>query len=257
MPDYNRTTSVNISSNTLFHFTPSIDKVKGILAKGFIPHYCLENWQDGTIEFAIPMISFCDLPLFLIRSHLDFYGDRSYGLGLSKQWGMDHSVTPVLYVHKKTKLQYLFENLNATNPQEEEVRRELKDKLVDAVLTFVSHVKPYEGKLWRENAYREDIRFYNEREWRLVPNDIPSELRLLIKPDFLNKAKRETAEEQLALKSRLSFTPDDVKYIILKDDSEVPEMIDFIDRTFRDSRHESVEILKTCIITADVIAEDF
>ena len=32
----------NVSSSVLFHFTRSMDSLKGILKNGFFPRYCLE-----------------------------------------------------------------------------------------------------------------------------------------------------------------------------------------------------------------------
>ena len=95
-----------LSSSTLFHFTNTAEKLLGILENEFYPRYCLEEWtvvKLGTTEpheIAIPMVCFCDLPLSKISEHLQFYG--SYGIGLSKQWGVIKGINPVLYLNKGT-----------------------------------------------------------------------------------------------------------------------------------------------------------
>ena len=84
---------MNISLNTLFHFTDKIENVIGILKEGFRPHFCLEDLNDFVsrderieyLEWAIPMVCFCDIPLSQSTNHREHYGN--YGIGLSKEWG--------------------------------------------------------------------------------------------------------------------------------------------------------------------------
>jgi hypothetical protein len=102
-----------ISSNTLFYFTTSADNIIHIIKKGFMPRFCLEEFGSeiftgitDKIEQAIPMTCFCDLPLSMIDTHLDFYG--SYGIGLSKEWGQENGLTSITYIHdKSTQVKYL------------------------------------------------------------------------------------------------------------------------------------------------------
>ena len=75
-----------ISASTLFHFTGTFDNLCGILESNFHPHYCYERlpelfpMADRTyIDYAAPMVCFCDLPLSQIKEHIEDYG--SYGLG--------------------------------------------------------------------------------------------------------------------------------------------------------------------------------
>ena len=99
--------SENISSKVLFHFTTSMVYLKSILKNGFFPHYCPEYRLDPDDKaeaskgcrplHAAPLVSFCDLPLSLIRNHLKEYGN--YGIGLKKNWGLRNGVTPVMYTH--------------------------------------------------------------------------------------------------------------------------------------------------------------
>lgn len=70
---------LTISSNTLFHFTKNIENVINILKNGFRPHFCVEDLNIiapdlGSIdelEFAIPMVCFCDIPLSQARVHME------------------------------------------------------------------------------------------------------------------------------------------------------------------------------------------
>ena len=102
-------TEISLSSNSLFHFTDKAENLINILFEGFKPKFCLEqfgsfellfgrevkkNLKEEDFEEAIPMTCFCDLPMSHIASHLEFYG--SYGLGLSKEWGIKNGLTRLL-----------------------------------------------------------------------------------------------------------------------------------------------------------------
>src|SRR5436190_20070413 len=96
-----------VSSNTLFHFTDKIEYLIGILTKNFRARYCLEVFEDSVgeriaeiaddVNFAVPMVCFCDIPLSLTAKHLATYG--YYGIGLTKQWAMSQRLSPLLYCH--------------------------------------------------------------------------------------------------------------------------------------------------------------
>src|SRR5260370_37777432 len=102
--------SENISSNVLFHITPRLSYLKDILSSGFHPRYCPEYIIGADQDLAAsrreipsqaaPMVCFCDLPLSLIGRHLREYGQ--FGIGLTKDWGMKHGVTPVFYTHRES-----------------------------------------------------------------------------------------------------------------------------------------------------------
>lgn len=77
----------SLSANTLFHYTRSLDNLEGILTNEFSPRFCLESLSFHQTmperEVAIPLVSFCDIPLSQIKSHVRLYG--SYAIGLSKE----------------------------------------------------------------------------------------------------------------------------------------------------------------------------
>lgn len=59
-----------MSSNTLFHFMREFGFLKMAIKEGLWPRYNIEaNWGGKT--FAIPMLSFCDIPLSLVKNHID------------------------------------------------------------------------------------------------------------------------------------------------------------------------------------------
>jgi len=99
-----------LKSNVLTHFTNSINNLENILTNNFIPKLSLENYKiffNNDKKIYIPMICFCDIPLHLIHTHIGDYG--SYGLGLSKKWGIKNKLNPVIYLEKDS---ILYKNIN-------------------------------------------------------------------------------------------------------------------------------------------------
>lgn len=250
-----------ISANTLFHFTNGVENIINILSKEFSPHYCLEDFRvlglqaNGSSEIAIPMVCFCDLPLFNIKKHLAFYG--SYGIGLSKKWGVKYRISPVIYTHRSSTLRSSLKDLiEFADRHADENKSTGKNERASRLL--YSYTKPYQGKMWRNGKYTNDRRFYDEREWRYVPDvdriDLP---RFLSKRHFLNKQHRQDANRDLTNNFVLSFTPNDIKYIIIRNENEILPMIRSIEAIKSKYAPEIVKLLTTRIISVDHIDEDF
>ncbi len=100
-------------SHTLFHFTNSNDTLKLILKGGFWPKYCLEDvkWVDFNDHkfIAYPMVCFCDIPLSRVGEHVKFYGE--FGLGLTKEWAVTNSLSPVHYINASSNIPNAFKEL--------------------------------------------------------------------------------------------------------------------------------------------------
>ena len=165
-----------ISTNSVIHYTERIDNLKSIInCEGFRLKYCLEELEinlDYPISSAIPMISFCDIPLSEIKNHIDSYG--SYGIGLSKIWAKKNGLNPVLYLEKDSKISEHIKNqverimLSVEQVDEKKKLTRPELELQEDMITYVSYCKNYEGKLIRGKVNTENYRFYDEREWRYV-----------------------------------------------------------------------------------------
>lgn len=157
-----------ISANTLFHFTKR-EYLLSILENGFYPRYSLERYVLGGKPFkrAVPMVSFCDIPLSQIKNHVKDYG--SYGIGMARHWVEQHKLNPVLYLTKDSALSYNFMKM-ILNLLKKEMHglSELRDSK-ESLKEVVRYLKPYEGILIRPEK-RIKKRFYDEREWRYVPS---------------------------------------------------------------------------------------
>ncbi|MZK48993.1 abortive infection system antitoxin AbiGi family protein [Clostridium beijerinckii] len=273
-----------ISSNTLFHFTNEVDFLKNILKDNFYPRCCTEdleflmpNLKKDQSKVAIPMVCFCDIPLSKISNHIDDYG--SYGIGLTKEWGIEKGINPIHYIQKKTlahnnlinlekQLVRILEDMNKIGDYLEFRHKDKNIKLMSDKISaeifksfweFSGFLKEYRG-INNKNEKEEKI-FYDEREWRYIPNVIDSDIDgytyRLHGQDCLSQELKNKLNETL-IKYKLKFEAKNVKYLILKNENEITNFMEFIDSLPEDrfNRNEK-SILKTKIITVDNIKEDF
>jgi hypothetical protein len=228
----------HLSANTLFNFTKEFTYLKSKIENRFKPRLVLENYAplNIPIEKAIPMVCFCDIRLSDILIHIEEYGD--YGIGLKKEWGINKKLNPLVYV-----------------PSEHSFIIELFSKLVnkdsqkDAAKFFINF-KPYAGEQNGKNR-----NFYNEREWRFVP-DVDIDTYSLDKQDFEITDKREKINSHFFDDSEkgLDFGFNDIKYIVLKNPSEKQDIVDVIVDVFS---VKEVDVYKNIIIiTKEIIEKD-
>jgi hypothetical protein len=247
-----------LSANSLFHFTKEKDALYGILDQTFKLSYCREEFILGGKPFSVrvPMVSFCDIPLSAIKNHINSYG--SYGLGLSKKWGKREKLNPVLYVEQDSLLSQSCEKALNRFVLEEAKSNEVTDADRLAVLDLLRYIKNYQGLLIRSNGTcTPDYRFSDEREWRFVPA-YDEDCEMILEERLYQKDEiRELVDEKIT-PFRLGFHADDVRYIIVQDNSEINDLVKYL-KTIKHPRYSPgiVERLITRILTRDQIMEDF
>ena len=247
---------MTISANTVIHFTGDKESLKGILASGFSVFLCKETivMKEVATTKYIPMISFCDIPISQAKDHLTKYGN--YGIGLSMDWAVKNKLNPVLYMSRGSTLsQNVRSALNYYKKREpsEEEETEYASRLME----IVRYMKNYEGPLQRKGkAVVENYRFYDEREWRYVPEISEFGKMMLTEVEFNNPIIKDKVAAKIA-KMKLGFHANEIKYIIINSDEEIHEFI----RHLKDVKGDKysmndVEKLTTRIITADQIKTD-
>lgn len=280
----------NISAHTLFHFTYNKNSLLSILKNGLYVRYSLENFEsliNDKAEIVFPMTCFCDIPLSHVRRHTNTYG--KYAIGLSKSWGMKNQINPIIYTYPNsattTILNDVFENIeNFFDIEEKELekfkfnrsaeivyerfntREEEFSKRVESVNSKLSHfiryIKPYEGKFYRNGDYLENlVRFYDEREWRFTPSReflFSKEMKDSYKSEyFIDPKKRRALNIKLAKHIKLEFEPNDVKFIIVERDNEIPDMIKKLDDIFgKTASSNDLKLLGTRLISLEQILEN-
>ncbi|WP_286749589.1 abortive infection system antitoxin AbiGi family protein [Flavobacterium sp. 40-81] len=280
----------NISARTLFHFTSNKNTLLSILKNGFYVRYSLENFEsliNDKAEIVFPMTCFCDIPLSQVKRHTSTYG--KYAIGLTKKWGMKNKINPIIYTYPNSAttsiLNDVFGNIeNFFDIEEEELKkfklnrsaeivyermndRENKfSKRVEDVNSKLSHfiryIKPYEGKFYRDGKYLENlVRFYDEREWRFTPSReflFSKGMKDSYKSEyFIDPRKRRALNMKLAKHIKLHFEPNDVKFIIVNRDSEIPEMLKNLENIFgKTASSDDLKLLGTRLISLEQILED-
>lgn len=289
--------AATVSANTLFHFTSDVSNLIGILTNNFYPRYSLEDFSTfytkdmarrlGYSNIAIPMVCFCDIPLSNIRHHINVYG--RYAVGLTKEWGKRKKISPVMYaldnsisarvirrgssriekaIHKTNNH---ISKLYSNNPR---YKFDEKDKLIDelsdtlarvdnGLLDMMSFTKNYSGTFIRNGKSYRKICFYDEREWRYLPDStflfnqqIPS---YIPKSTYLDVTKRKEANEKLErTECMLEFGPPDIRYIIVAKNDEILPMVDRIHEIKGNKySYNDLRLLTTRIISMEQILQDF
>ena len=224
---------MNLSPDILFHFTDRAG-LFGILESNFSISYSRERIVDQkrTKQFAVPMVSFCDLRLSEVKTHMEKYG--SYGIGLTKEWANRSGLNPVLYTNKMSPITHDFiraiEDIYKHVETTEDGKRYIGlSKTYMDLMNLLRYIKNYEDSLVRPGKPTiTNYRFADEREWRYVPplniNNWP----------FVPWSKIKTQEEKKQLNDslmahKLFFNPEDIRYLIIKEDGERLGLIEHLE----------------------------
>ncbi|MHA3099115.1 abortive infection system antitoxin AbiGi family protein [Acinetobacter brisouii] len=249
--------------STIFHFTDEYCSLINILKLlHFKLSYAREHIDFGneTRNFSVPMVSFCDLRIRETLPHIEKYGN--FGIGLSKEWAIKSRLNPVLYLTNNNEisenfmkdLQTIFNMFNGASGVDESCNGQSLSDVYHRYLNIIRFIKNYEGSLDRKGD-TVFYRFADENEWRYVlplEVDNPEILNVFIKPAIgSHKAK---AEANASIKNyNLKFSWDDIKYLIVKQDSYRDSLIDYLNSI----NAVCLDFLKTRIITVDQIKNDF
>lgn len=245
---------MGISTNSIIHYTQTYEALTGILDEGFRVKYCLEKLRlySTNSNAAHPLVCFCDIPLSESNRHFNAYGH--YGIGLSKSWALKNEINPVIYIDSGSLFAQSIENLvverrrNNTN---------LTDEQKQLILKIKSYAKNYQGNLRRGSKVIRNYRFYDEREWRLVPR---GETIKNARVSISGKKYESMRDEYNARISdcRIKFSASDISYIIVHRTEEIPKMISFLKRIYT-SRYDQdqLDILFSKLCSTDQILADF
>jgi hypothetical protein len=240
-------------SNTLFHFTKSLNILQKVLEEGFWPRYCQEDmaWFSlPDLEYiSYPTVCFCDIPLSRIDEHVGFYGN--FGLGMSREWAERNHLNPVLYLAGSNQLSTELREL-ATHANK---LAEGDQKACRVTMRYIySHVKPMSGTMVIGGNLIQKA-FYQESEWRFVPKH--SKIKEYLRKDA--HADIALLEEANALSKEhclLKFTPADVKYIFVQSDADIPLMVDYIHARLDQYPAAALKILISRIVSLQSLQDD-
>lgn len=244
-----------ISTNSIIHYTNSIDNLSSILQEGFRVKYCTERLNLGGRKYssaAHPMVSFCDIPLSNSARHFEAYG--KYGIGLSKQWAFAKGINPVLYIDENSSFaQTLYELLKERrNPASNLTEKQKKE-----ILRIKSYAKNYSGSFSRKEKPYRNYKFYDEREWRLVPESTV----IRDAPFSISSQSYESDKAKYNVKIqgvRIGFDAKDISYIIVERTDEIPRIIKVLRDCFESKcTANELNILFSKICSTEQIIADY
>jgi hypothetical protein len=166
-------------------------------------------------------------------------------------------LNPVLYLEHDSLLSQSYEKALSSFVLENAQVKEVTDQGRLALLDVLRYIKNYEGTLIRNNGDRKDMyRFSDEREWRYVPGFNEDCFMILEDRLFQKEEIQEMVVEKIS-PMRLVFSADDVRYIIVENDSEINDLVRYL-RGIKKYRYspEVVDRLATRILTRDQIMQD-
>jgi hypothetical protein len=247
---------MNARTKTLFHFTGKrngINDLLHILEEGFWPQYSLEDitWIGGGLppRLAWPMVSFCDIPISRLQKHTESYGN--YGVGLCRERWRATGLNPVFYISPGSIVRDLLRELLL------ETREHPDPRIRTAGMVTIGNCKPLED----EKGSRD---FYSECEWRFIPwvEGVGGENKygfFLTEEEFHNEAIRKEANNERRKDRMLEFEPDEVRYLLVKSQEDVPALVRFIDSTPKLTPYSNLarDMLKTRIIVLNDFSCDF
>jgi len=214
------------------------------------------------VPMIVPMICFCDIRLETI-TRFSNYG--RYGIGLTKEWGIKNKLNPVFYLENSTLADSLVSTMYRSLPsvlanqlkingliQNIAVLKKLGPTIspmqawdlkkftlelqalgdeasaLEHFIYSLYYTKHYESDLVRENRTIKNYRFYDEREWRYMPQFKCAVCELRRTEEEYQKW-RATSEKKPVLKDiSLGFDFSDIMHIIVEKESEVKEIIALI-----------------------------
>jgi hypothetical protein len=243
-------------SQTLFHFTKNIEVIKNILKNGFWPRYCLEDftWYVHNLDYvAFPMVCYCDIPLSRINEHVDFYGE--YGIGVTREWAISNKLNPVSYINSSSDYSMAINNIAERISRESE-HQECYRQFHEDTTIILSHIKPIEGRMLVDGSRLIEKEFYQENEWRYVPKNIGLIEQWLHKDTFNNQKELNKNNDLTKTHCMLKISPNDIKYIFVKSDTDIPNIINFIQSEMDSYTSNELKILMSRVVSLESISKD-
>lgn len=251
---------MNLSSSCITHFTGNIATVEKLLAGNIYGSYCREllNSNNEVTPIFVPMISFCDIPIKTYSNIGAPYG--KFGIGLSKEWAIKNKLTPVLYIDKNSRLLDNFitalkSSLTTVNIAGKILKENKKNapitknltKSVEYLTYSLYHTKHYEDELKRGEYVDPNYRFYDEREWRYIPEFDCAVCELSKTEEEYQEWRNQSDEKPLLKEVHLTFSPEDIAIIIFENNNQREQIVELIKKSPMNFENFSKELLLTKI----------
>jgi len=204
-----------------------------------------------TFDFAAyAMVCFCDIPISRINEHVNFYG--SFGIGLSREWGMKNHLSPVLYLSPTAPLcRALCRTIKEASEGADDANKDVVHRNIGFLLAYA---KPTGGRMVI-NGEPVQKEFYQESEWRYVPQHKEISLALL-REKFEDETVLLAANVKTQEHGMLPFSPPDVRYLFVPTDAEIPDIINFIQTEMDSHVSADLKVLMSRVTSLESISRD-
>lgn len=206
--------------------------------------------------------------------HNESYGH--YGIGLSKDWANENGLNPVIYMSKhssvfdnynleirslKSELDKLLKHVeemksSGTKSQLTNAKRKYNSALLSykRIVDPLRYMKNYQATLKRRNGPEiPNYIFADEREWRFVPDIENSTGKPVIAaPKNISTQDGKRKYNEFYDNDRLPFSHKDIKYVIVKHESDVEKMMVFLHEKYGSKSSLIPRVLSTELIANDM-----
>lgn len=174
--------------------------------------------------------------------------------GFQKKWAFEIGINPVLYIDENS----LFaENLYELIKERRNEKTNLTLKQKKEILHIKSYAKNYSGSFTRKNKIYKNYKFYDEREWRIVPDNNILGAALFSISSKAYKSNKEKYNSRIS-NIRLEFDAKDISYIIVERTDEIPDIIKIVRDCFgKRCTSEQLDILFSKICSTEQIIADY
>jgi len=287
----------NQTSNSLFHFMEKLEYLLDALTRmALVPRYCWEDIEYLNIKtekhgdfkkIAVLQKCFCDIPLNKIvrptnvkktktttnnksrsltklYTHTDIYG--KFAIAFTKEWGKQHRIQPVHYIDVSSPFAILFSKTVC-----EYLQSDFDDETsnVGAMLELqLALAKPHFGIMQRqdkdEHLFTISKNFFDEQEWRYIPDTSESNFESIIANDFYS-IKLHSAKSPIDMKNErltqiennslwLQFDYADISHLIVADDDSRKKIINHLLSLQTDEQNQY--LLMSKLLTIEQIMGD-
>lgn len=258
--------------NHIFHYTDNFEYLIKIIKDGFAPSYCQEKINN--VEYFIPMTSFCNIPLRDVDLYVR-YG--KYGIGMSLDWALKNSISPVVYIHETTPfkdLHFKINQIHLMSLTKKIFNNEIKQALenVEDEVDYSEYEKTIQEinnitlptiqffKNWKTMYKGKEIITYQEREWRLIPNLIDEKRLITIDDEEFNLLKKKKYRKKPHLPNYTQHISDieSIRYIMINNENQREKVLRVLNKKFGEENViTSILSGELMIIKDELIYNDF
>lgn len=208
---------MGLSSNILWHQTDETGFYEILKSKKLRYSYSKERIiiLFGLKPVAFPMISVSDYPLSEVGNNQWAYGN--YCVGFKQSWGVKAGFSPIWYCSEGSR------GLRQLNNLLDESIKTNSQKLFGVTMFMFAHMKLVQAPLETKTKLFRKYRFYDEREWRVVPyitETDQAEVMPFLTEENYYEFKKEYGGSSL-LDIGVDFNYEDINYIIVEKEDDI------------------------------------